>query len=298
MYYRFFDSVDICKVRPDWQESRHKGTFPCNSAYPWKFFKLAVVNKTEVDFGLFQKSLRGLKNRNEDLVDLFIVVLQDSDDGKSFKRVVKHSHRALRSFVGCGVELKPGQYTVACLAFKHWKISSNVTVSQELEFNKDFVLTIHSSGLVITEEVDTASGHFKYLIADTIIQLAIDKGISKNLYPDLKTYSLNWCGEIFVVENNSSKQYSYIECDYTGRSHLLTSRGDFKTLDSIPPKHRQVIAVLSPQDSRHGWSFSRQMKSSQSKDKYLPSNWGAGSRIEHKPLITLQLSGLHDPRPF
>lgn len=56
----------------------------------------------------------------EPLVDLLIIVLEDTEDGFGFKRVIKHSRRALRSFVGCEVDLKPGKYSIACLAFKHW----------------------------------------------------------------------------------------------------------------------------------------------------------------------------------
>lgn len=55
---RYFDSVDICKVRPDWRETRVEGTFPANAREVFKMVKLTVFYTTEVEVGVFQEGIR------------------------------------------------------------------------------------------------------------------------------------------------------------------------------------------------------------------------------------------------
>ena len=55
---RYFDSVDICKVRPDWRETRVEGTFPANAREVFKMVKLTVFYTTEVEVGVFQEGVR------------------------------------------------------------------------------------------------------------------------------------------------------------------------------------------------------------------------------------------------
>ena len=57
-YYRYYDSVDVCKIRPDHHESRMQGVFPTNAKDSMKIMKLTVFSTTEVELGLFQEGLR------------------------------------------------------------------------------------------------------------------------------------------------------------------------------------------------------------------------------------------------
>jgi hypothetical protein len=63
---------------------------------------------------------RGDSN-NEDFVDMVIIVMENLNNRKQRKqRTVGCSKRDCTSYVGCDLEgLESGEYTVACLAFKH-----------------------------------------------------------------------------------------------------------------------------------------------------------------------------------
>ncbi|KAJ8298501.1 hypothetical protein KUTeg_025032 [Tegillarca granosa] len=282
----YFDSVDICKARKNWQELRLKGTFPPHAAQRWKFYKLGIISDTQVDIGLFQKSMRYALN----------YMLEDTEDGFGFKRVIKHSRRALRSFVGCEVDLKPGKYTIACLAFKHWHTTVGVSQDDRDMMNRDFILTIHSSMMVFTDEIDTQMmPGFNHLLADCVIQLCLDKGKAEELQPGLVQYSLSLGGGIFMIENTSIDKFARVKCDYSKSSYLIANRGDYLTKDCVPPGHRQIIAVLSPLDSTMGWSSQRLISYVLHPKRGLQREW-APAGVEHVPEITDELAGLYSPR--
>ena len=57
-FNRYFDSVDICKVRNDWRETRVNGNFPVNAREDFKMVRLNVFYTSEVEIGVFQEGVR------------------------------------------------------------------------------------------------------------------------------------------------------------------------------------------------------------------------------------------------
>ncbi|OWF44269.1 calpain-15-like [Mizuhopecten yessoensis] len=302
-FMRYFDSVEVCKARPNWNELRIKGSFPPHADQPWKFVTLNIFNKTKMDLCLFQRTVRGEGLAKEPFVDMMVVVLANSkSQDKVLSKVVCNSRRAAKPFTGCEVELGPGTYTVACLAFKHWQtgvpMSSSLRMATIEALNKDFVLTIHSSGSVQSDEFDTCSPTCKFNLADVIILLAIEKGTKQELSPGLNMYALWWYGAIFVVENTTSDQYGQVKCDTSSSSYLISTRGSFMTMDCVPPKHRQVIQVLTPLEPVTGWSTNRSMQYLMSPTPGLYREWRAPNEVLHVPDITTDVAGLHSPQQY
>ncbi|XP_069105920.1 calpain-D-like [Argopecten irradians] len=299
-FMKYFDSVDICKVRTGWHEVRIKGVFPPDTIQPWKFVNLSIIERTQMDIGLFQKSFRGQEG-TENTLDLFIVVMENDVERNIFKRVVTTSRRQQRSFVGCEVDLYPGFYTIACLAFKHWQSANHGGRSprSEEKLSQDFLMSIHSSQMILSEEIDSRVPGYSHALADILIHLAIQYGKrSAHGNDGLFSYTLYWHGAILVVENTSKKMNGSFKCDASGSSYVVSTRRTFVTLDCVLPRHRQVITVLTPLDSKAGSSCSFSFSTIMSQEPGIYISYGVGKGKDHEPAIPPEIQGLHQPRPI
>ena len=127
---KYFDCIDICKVRPGWNEVRVSGILPpMSSKIHQGCTLLTVLEPTEVEFTLFQEGQRNSERSQRSQLDLCVVVFRTSSDGScpQLGKVIEHSKRQVRGFVGCHAMLEPGCYLVVCLAFNHWH-TGNVLV--------------------------------------------------------------------------------------------------------------------------------------------------------------------------
>ncbi|XP_052077597.1 calpain-15-like [Mytilus californianus] len=287
-FRKYFGSVEICKTR-DWHETRVKGSFPSTADGPWKFVKVYVQKKTDLCIGLHQKNKRG-NHSNEDFVDMLIVVMEVLDGRKM--RTVGHSKRDIKSYVGCEIEhLQSGVYTIACLAFKHLDGGKH-----GINLQRDFVLTLHSTQNIVVEENNSINAGYKHFLADTLIQLAVDKGERKTLKGNTGTYTLSLDGLIFIVENKDKKQYTAIEEDCSKSTNLISTRGFMLTQDVIPPGHRQLIFLLTRINQRSGYCV--QYVSSYISSSSSTLDYYGHKTKSHLPEIPRELECLHIPRPI
>ena len=66
---------------------------------------------------------------------LFFISFSDGSSPQLGK-VMEHSKRQVRGFVGCHAMLEPGCYLVVCLAFNHWH-TGNLKKTREIEIPKN-----------------------------------------------------------------------------------------------------------------------------------------------------------------
>ena len=120
---RFFDCIDICKVRKGWNEVRVGGVLPpFSSKVHQTCTLLTVLEPTEVEFTLFQEGHRNSERNNRSQLDLCVVIFRSSSTGTpQLGKLVNCSKRQVRGFVGTHSMLEPGYYLVVCMAFNHWQ---------------------------------------------------------------------------------------------------------------------------------------------------------------------------------
>ena len=166
---RYFDCIDVCKVRKGWSEVRVSGVLPPMSAKSHQSCTLlTVLEPTEVEFVLFQEGQRNSEKSQRSQLDLCVVVFRTSCEGQpQLGRVLEHSKRQVRGFVGCHAMLERGCYLVVCLAFNHWHTSVMPTLQYP-----GYVLTLHSSKRLLVEQLNSSY----HLLADAIINLTLAKG--------------------------------------------------------------------------------------------------------------------------
>ena len=145
-------------------------------------------------------------------------------------KVIEHSKRQVRGFVGCHAMLEPGCYLVVCLAFNHWHTGIIETNYPE------YVLALHSSKRLLIEQLN--SSH--HLLADSIINLTLAKGQRHEGREGMTAYYLTkgWAGLVVMIENRHQNRWVQVKCDCQESYNVVSTRGELCTVDADPPLHR------------------------------------------------------------
>ena len=82
-------------------------------------------------------------------LDLCVVVFRTSSQGPpQIGRVLEHSKRQVRGFVGCHAMLEPGCYLVICLAFNHWHTGKQIILQ-----NRNFMFQLNCSSACFANDL-------------------------------------------------------------------------------------------------------------------------------------------------
>ncbi|XP_012288023.1 calpain-D [Orussus abietinus] len=286
---KYFDCIDICKTRVGWSEVRLRGTLPpLSSLRHLSCVLLTVLEPTETEFTLFQEGQRNSERSQRSQLDLCVVVFRTrSPAAPEVGRLVEHSKRQVRGFVGCHKMLERDLYIVVCLAFNHWHTGMEDTSSYP-----EYVLAIHSSKRLLVEQISPPA----FVLADAIISLTLSKGQRHEGREGMTAYYLTkgWAGLVVMVENRHVNKWIHVKCDCHESYNVVSTRGQLRTADSVPPLHRQVIIVLTQLEGSGGFSIAHRLTHRLANSGNL-HDWGPPD-TQHCPQIDTQVEGLHSPR--
>lgn len=92
IFFRYFDCIDICKVRSGWNEVRLQGTL--QPLCTLSCVLLTVLEPTEAEFTLFQEGQRNSEKSQRSQLDLCVVIFRTrSPANPEVGRLVEHSKR-------------------------------------------------------------------------------------------------------------------------------------------------------------------------------------------------------------
>ncbi|KAK5638894.1 hypothetical protein RI129_013189 [Pyrocoelia pectoralis] len=287
---KYFDSVDICKVRNGWNEIRLDGILPPLASHQHlSCFRLSVLEPTEVDITLFQDTQRKFERSQRSLLDLCVVLFEVHNNPPKIGALVGHSKRQIRGFVGCNKMLEATEYIIIPLAFNHW----HAVRQQDADATYPrCVLAIHSSKKLLANQVSPSS----YVLADAIISLTLARGEREEVRKGVTIYYLTkqWVGLVVMVENRHENKWVHVKCDCGESCNVVSTRGSFKTVDSVPPLHRQVIIVLTQLKN------SEKLSTVPHVEQRLANSPGLYGRCDpgalHDPKLDHRTNGLHSPR--
>ncbi|XP_050307838.1 calpain-D-like [Anthonomus grandis grandis] len=286
---KYFDCIDICKVRSGWNEVRLNGILPpLASPQHLSCILLTILEPTECDFTLFQKGQRKSEKSQRSQLDLCVVLFK-ARQGTTIGSLVEHSKRQVRGFVGCCKMLEPGEYVVVPLAFNHWH-----TGLDDVSAYPKYVLGIHSSKKLLAEHIKPPN----FILADSIISLTLARGQRHEGREGMTAYYLTkgWAGLVVMVENRHENKWIHVKCDCQESYNVVSTRGTLKTVDSVPPLTRQVIIVLTQLEGSGGFSIAHRLTHRLANSHTL-YDWGPIGAC-HVPDLDNGTSGLHSPRLF
>ncbi|XP_050074282.1 calpain-D [Anopheles maculipalpis] len=282
---RYFDCIDICKVRSEWNEVRLFGTLQPLRALSCVL--ITVLEPTEAEFTLFQEGQRNSEKSQRSQLDLCVVLFRTRNPANpEVGRLVEHSKRQVRGFVGCHKMLETDLYMLVCLAFNHW----HTGIDDFMQYPQ-CVLAIHSSKRLLVEQITPPP----FLLADAIINLTLAKGQRHEGREGMTAYYLTkgWAGLVVMVENRHENKWIHVKCDCQESYNVVSTRGELKTVDSVPPLQRQVIIVLTQLEGSGGFSIAHRLTHRLANSGGL-HDWGPPSSTHYPPIENV--SELHSPR--
>ena len=201
-FVKYFHSVDICKINPNWMEARMTGFFVSHECRDILAYQLHIFETTMIEMSLFQRSDISRKDTIDS--DLLLLVFRTRRPQLQF---ITSSKRLVRHFINKEHMFGIGDYTILPLSFNFWYTTNKISYN----------LAVHGSKPFILEQSRVPH----YYLADALIALALNIGKRSDVTfntTNIYTLSDDFSGLIVVAENLDPYQHFHVEI--TGKQPL------------------------------------------------------------------------------
>ncbi|KAF2895494.1 hypothetical protein ILUMI_10681, partial [Ignelater luminosus] len=240
---KYFSAVGVCKLRNEWFEETVSGKYPTYEDQTPSFISFVVEETTQIEFVLYQESLRMLPESERRQMDLFLVIFERK--GSSYELFDYSEYRSTNLFICHEQTFQSGKYLVIPLSFNHWH-SSHI---KEPKYN----LAFHSSRQIITRHIK-----LPLTLRDVLIPVAKKYGDVQDFLPRLRFYYFKklFAGGLMMVENRYN-EWAHFKCiAQESCCNITSSRGNtLDTSDSIPPNHGQIVAIYTKLKHEKSYAF-------------------------------------------
>ncbi|CAF1596676.1 unnamed protein product [Rotaria sp. Silwood1] len=284
-FVKYFECVDICKLRHNWYEVRDSSNF-----YPipkmMQAYYLTISYATELDITLHRKISKNLRIQRSD-VSLCIAVINMEEQSNGNYRIYSMpivSRRDQHKLISTNGFLQPGTYVILPFLFNQ--------VNKYLD-NTEFTIAIHSSHILDIQRIKLPLR----IEREFLIKLCIFHGepvrISKksdnddNQSDGVTIYELKkyWDGLVLLVENRHPSKYVHFHFRCTLSQNTLISRKDSRSelFDIIPPNYRQIIVTISRKSPSNSFTIGHDFEYMLSSQNFIKQ--GEGIKQKHWPKI-------------
>jgi calpain-15 len=296
----YFYDLTVCKVRPDWLESRQ-------SSYFYDFSQncqIHLLTVTEPGVHHFEIELfaTGTKykiyDRNADPdIDLCLILCKVDDPvtGAGLK-CVEFEHN-VEYFITMSAALTRGYYFIFVTSFKAIRNINLVNKKQATSNSSHtldpdlFTYNLVLHGLSSFKIKNTLMP--KEFISQLFYQVAVKQDkVKYDLNNNYRSYVISGgCTHGYIIENLSSTHSIKISLDMEKSKNMESTRVETLTTDYLAPNTRQLIIFLTPTDYHRGYVIGYRVKS-ELVDHNDTSNVGVPS-VGNYPFVPSFYSGLH-----
>ncbi|CAF0811244.1 unnamed protein product [Rotaria sordida] len=271
-FVKYFECVDICKIRPDWYEVRDSANFYPEQGTIQAYY-LIIQTVTELDITLHRKISKNLRIQRSDVsLCVAIVNVEQKSCGNyrisSIPIISQHGQHKFVSTDGC---LQPGIYLVLPFLFN--------PVNKHVD-NTEFNIAVHSCHSIDLERIKVPFRiEREFLIKLCIIygeQVIKENKNENELNDGVKIYELKkyWDGLILLVENRNLNKSVHFHFRCTLSQNAFMSRKDshHQLFDVIPSMHRQIIVTISRKNSLHSFTIGHDFQYNLSSQNFIKNS--------------------------
>ncbi|CAF1341645.1 unnamed protein product, partial [Didymodactylos carnosus] len=239
MFLKYFSSITICRWRADMFDVRADGQFTLDASQPITVYQFHLPAVSQINISLYyhkqDRTQRVLHTQSFLLCDI------DHTNGKTGELTANISGTR-DGFTSWDGSLRSGNYVLIPFSTSFWSKSEDTSAL-------NYTVVIHASN---TLELTPVEEPVTYL-SDCLIAAVIKNADRSTKEKDYKYYSTKNGCMAFVAEN-SSQQYLNVTIDFEQARRFSTSRQAFLTIDSLPPRTRQILFVAEWKPQGNGTS--------------------------------------------